>query len=63
MGLDFYGLRAAKRVIAEMRKEMADDPMQRRSQDAFVRGKRDALRDLEARINAALKTPAKSSDT
>lgn len=53
-GLCFYGLRAARGLIAQMRKDMAADPMVRRSQDPFTRGQREALKALDLRIQQAM---------
>ena len=53
-GLHIYGLRAARALIADMRKDMAADPMVRRSQDPFIRGQREALKALDARIQQAM---------
>lgn len=49
-GFHIYGLRDAKNIIAGMRREMASDPLTRRSADPFIRGQRTALNEIEARI-------------
>lgn len=54
MSMHVYGLRAAKRIVLEMRAEMAADPLMRRSQDPYVRGQRAALNELARRIDAEL---------
>lgn len=56
MRIDLHGLRAAKKIIAEMRKEMSDDPSQRRNQQPFVRGKRAALIEMDCRISERIAT-------
>jgi len=52
-GLRIYGLRDAKKLIAEMRKELARDYP--RSTDPFVRGERYALQEMADRIEEIIK--------
>lgn len=54
--IDLYGLRVARSLIAQMRKEMAADPLARRSQDSYFRGQRDALKDMDGRIQRAMES-------
>ena len=54
--IDFYGLRVARSLIARMRKDMAADPMVRRSRDPFIRGQREALKILDARIQQTMES-------
>ncbi len=51
--MSFYGLRSARSLIVQVRKEMAD-ARTRRSQDPYYRGYRDALKDLDSRIQQAM---------
>ena len=50
--MEIHGLKQAKRLVSEQRKALAKDYP--RSVDPYVRGQRDALKDLEARIDLAI---------